>query len=84
MALASCRNRHCPQRQAQAREAWRQARLRELLDVPYCHLVFTLPHQLNALAAAQPRWVDETLLQGTVSRVAEFSPVMVVQISPPG
>ena len=31
----SCRNRHCPQCQAQARDAWRQARLRELLDVPY-------------------------------------------------
>ena len=69
----SCRNRHCPQCQAQAREAWRQARLRELLDVPYCHLVFTLPHQLNALAAAQPRWVYETLLQCTAATLAEFA-----------
>jgi hypothetical protein len=69
----SCRNRHCPQCQAQAREAWRQARLRELLDVPYCHLVFTLPHQLNALAAAQPRWVYETLLQCTGATLSEFA-----------
>jgi hypothetical protein len=69
----SCRNRHCPQCQAQARDAWRQARLRELLDVPYCHLVFTLPHQLNALAAAHPRWVYETLLQCTAATLSEFA-----------
>lgn len=69
----SCRNRHCPQCQAQAREAWRQARLRELLDVPYCHLVFTLPHQLNALAGAHPRWVYETLMQCTSATLSEFA-----------
>jgi hypothetical protein len=56
----SCRNRHCPQCQARARDAWRCARLADLLDVPYCHLVFTLPHELNGLAAAHPRWVYDT------------------------
>lgn len=69
----SCRNRHCPQCQAQARDAWRQARLRELLDVPYCHLVFTLPHGLNALAAAHPRWVYETLMQCVAATLSEFA-----------
>lgn len=69
----SCRNRHCPQCQAQAREAWRQARLRELLDVPYCHLVVTLPHELNALAAAHPRWVYETLMHCTAETLSEFA-----------
>ncbi|WP_460894962.1 IS91 family transposase, partial [Ramlibacter monticola] len=69
----SCRNRHCPQCQAQARDAWRQARLRELLDVPYCHLVFTLPHELNALAAVHPRWVYETLMHCTAATLAEFA-----------
>jgi hypothetical protein len=46
----SCRNRHCPKCQAQARERWLQARERELLDVPYVHVVFTLPHGLLPLA----------------------------------
>lgn len=69
----SCRNRHCPQCQAQAREAWRQARLRELLDVPYCHLVFTLPHELNALAAVQPRWMYETLMHCAAATLTEFA-----------
>jgi hypothetical protein len=46
----SCRNRHCPKCQAQARERWLHARERELLDVPYVHVVFTLPHRLLPLA----------------------------------
>jgi hypothetical protein len=69
----SCRNRHCPQCQARARDAWRQARLGELLDVPYCHLVFTLPHEINALAAVHPRWVYETLMQCAAATLNEFA-----------
>ncbi len=45
----SCRNRHCPQCQSRARDAWRRARLAELLNVPYSHLVFTLPHEASAM-----------------------------------
>jgi hypothetical protein len=45
----SCRNRHCPKCQAQARERWLHARERDLLDVPYVHVVFTLPHGLLPL-----------------------------------
>lgn len=69
----SCRNRHCPQCQSRQREAWRAAWLAELLDVPYCHLVFTLPHELNALAAVHPRWVYDTLLQCTAATLGEFA-----------
>ena len=43
----SCRNRHCPQCGARAKDAWLQGRLAEVLSVPYAHLVFTLPHCLN-------------------------------------
>ena len=46
----SCRNRHCPKCQAQARTRWLAARERELLDVPYVQVVFTLPHGLLPLA----------------------------------
>src|SRR6185436_14906129 len=46
----SCRNRHCPKCQAQARDRWLQARRAELLAAPYAHVVFTLPHQLAPLA----------------------------------
>jgi len=60
----SCRNRHCPKCQAQARERWLQARERELLDVPYVHVVFTLPHALLPLgyrnSARLYTWLFET------------------------
>jgi predicted Zn-ribbon and HTH transcriptional regulator len=45
----SCRNRHCPKCQSNARDRWLAARSGELLPVPYFHLVFTLPHELSAL-----------------------------------
>jgi hypothetical protein len=69
----SCRNRHCPQCQSRERDAWRAARLAELLNVPYCHLVFTLPHEINALAGAHPRWVYDTLMQCTAATLSEFA-----------
>jgi Putative transposase/Transposase zinc-binding domain len=69
----SCRNRHCPQCQSRARDAWRAARLAELLDVPYCHLVFTLPHELNALAGVHARWVYDTLMGCTAATLTEFA-----------
>jgi len=62
----SCRNRHCPKCQAQARE-------RELLDVPYVHVVFTLPHALLPLTYRNgPRlytWLFQTSA-GTLREVA--------------
>ena len=69
----SCRNRHCPQCQNDARDAWRQAQLAELLPVPYCHLVFTLPHALNALAQFHARWVYRTLMQCAAATLSEFA-----------
>jgi len=62
----SCRNRHCPLCQTRAKEAWIAARQREVLPVPYFHLVFTLPHDLNGLIGQCPRALYEMLF-GTVS-----------------
>jgi hypothetical protein len=47
----SCRDRHCPTCQGAAREAWLRKRMKEVLPVPYFHVVFTLPHALNPLIA---------------------------------
>jgi len=46
----SCRNRHCPQCQAMARAQWVEKRMQDVLPVPYFHVVFTIPHQLNGIA----------------------------------
>ncbi len=50
----SCRDRHCPKCQAMHRYRWAEDRHGELLPVPYFHVVFTLPHELNWLVAANP------------------------------
>jgi hypothetical protein len=69
----SCRNRHCPQCQSRQCEAWRAARLAELRAVPYGHLVFTLPHEINPLAAVHARWVYETVLHCAATTLTEFA-----------
>ena len=69
----SCRNRHCPQCGARAKDAWLQGRLADVLPVPYAHLVFTLPHSLNALYAFHPRWVIDTLFACTAHTLTEFA-----------
>lgn len=48
----SCQTRHCPTCQTSAKEKWLDARLAEVLPVQYFHVVFTLPHLLNALIDA--------------------------------
>jgi hypothetical protein len=48
----SCRDRHCPTCQTVRKQQWIEKRRAELLPVPYFHVVFTLPHALNALAAS--------------------------------
>jgi Transposase zinc-binding domain len=50
ISFNSCRNRHCPKCQSNARDRWLEARRRELLPVLYAHVVFTLPGQLAPLA----------------------------------
>jgi hypothetical protein len=48
IAYNSCRNRHCPKCQGLARAKWLADRQAELLAVPYFHVVFTLPAQVDS------------------------------------
>jgi hypothetical protein len=68
----SCRNRHCPKCQTLAKERWLQARLAELLPVEYFHVVFTLPHALNALAQGNPRVVYGLLFEAASETLLSF------------
>jgi hypothetical protein len=71
ISFNSCRDRHCPKCQAQSRQRWIEARQNELLTTSYFHVVFTLPHLLNALIRQNPvelynllfRSVAETLME---------------------
>ena len=68
----SCRNRHCPKCQTLAKERWLAARRAELLPVPYFHLVFTLPHELNPLAQGNPRAIYTMLFAAASQTLLEF------------
>ena len=50
----SCRDRHCPQCQWRATQAWRDKQQANVLPVSYFHVVFTLPHQLNGWVSLHP------------------------------
>src|SRR5207247_10475167 len=57
----SCRNRHCPKCQTQARERWLAARERELLTTSYFHVVFSVPPYLNLPDLDNPGLVSQLL-----------------------
>jgi Putative transposase/Transposase zinc-binding domain len=59
----SCGNRHCPRCQSSARDRWLTKMARDLLNVPYCHVVFTLPGQLIPLALQNARLIYNLLFQ---------------------
>ena len=69
----SCRNRHCPKCQAQARQRWLAARERELFDTSYFHVVFTVPHELNALALENPRPFYDLLFTASARTLLEIA-----------
>src|SRR5881296_3336786 len=69
----SCRNRHCPKCQTQARERWLAARERELLATGYFHVVFTVPHELNVLALENPRLFYDLLFTASAQTLLEIA-----------
>jgi hypothetical protein len=69
----SCRNRHCPKCQGLARARWLADRQAELLPVGYFHNVFTLPHELNDLLAANPRLLYNLLFHSVAQTLQAFA-----------
>ena len=59
----SCRSRICPECQAVLKEVWVDERRAEVIDSPYFHVVFTLPHELNPLI-----YCNQKLLYGLLHR----------------
>jgi hypothetical protein len=69
----SCRNRHCPRCQANARVRWLQARERELLPTRYVHLVFTVPRELAPLALQNKRVIYNLLFETSAASLLEIA-----------
>jgi hypothetical protein len=68
----SCRNRHCPKCQTAATARWLAARQADLLPIPYFHVVFTLPHDLNPLAQGNPRVIYALLFRAAADTLLAF------------
>ena len=69
----SCRNRHCPTCQGHKQQQWVAAREKELLAVPYFHVVFTLPHQLNTVALQYPEKLNKILFDSVWQTLSCFA-----------
>jgi|SRR3974390_247158 len=69
----SCRNRHCPKCQGNARHRWLEARQRELLSTPYVHVVFTLPRELAYLALQNKKLIYDLLFRTSAATLLEVA-----------
>lgn len=69
----SCRNRHCPRCQGNARLRWLRARERELLPTRYVHVVFTLPRELAPLALQNKRLIYNLLFHASAETLLEIA-----------
>jgi len=69
----SCRDRHCPKCQYSLKEEWVKSRIKELLPIPYYHVVFTLPHALNDLILYNKEVFYDLLFKSASGALKEFS-----------
>jgi len=72
-AYNSCRNRHCPLCQQKDKDLWLEKQMNALLPVGYYHLVFTIPHQLNALCIANKKVMYNILFKAASETVLELA-----------
>ena len=69
----SCRNRHCPKCQTNARDKWLAARQQELLPVDYYHLVFSVPHALVPLMWQNKKLLFKLLFEASADTLLELA-----------
>jgi hypothetical protein len=69
----SCGNRSCPQCGGSKRAAWLAKCQADLLPVPYFHVVFTLPHELSALALGNRQLLYRLLFDAAKETLLEVA-----------
>jgi putative transposase/transposase-like zinc-binding protein len=72
-AYNSCRHRCCPKCHGTAQAAWLAAREREVLETPYAHVIFTLPHALGPLALQNPRHLYGLLFRAVAQTLHDIA-----------
>lgn len=73
IALNSCRNRHCPNCQHYAREKWIQKENSYILNIPYFHIVTTVPDTLNEIFLYNKKTCYEILFKATSDSILELA-----------
>jgi Putative transposase/Transposase zinc-binding domain len=73
ISFNSCRSRHCPKCQTNARNQWLVERGKELLPVKYVHVVFTIPHELSWLALQNKKVVYDLLFHSSAATLMEIA-----------
>lgn len=61
----NCGNRHCPNCGGMRREQWIDDKRSELLPTSYFHVVFTVPHELNALTMGNRKQMYDLLFEAS-------------------
>jgi hypothetical protein len=69
----SCRNRHCPKCQFLKKEQWIEDRGKDLLPIPYFHVVFTIPDKLNPLVLRNQEVLYGILFKAVSETLTELS-----------
>ncbi len=72
-AFNSCRDRHCPKCQCLARAQWIEQRQSELLDVPYFHVVFTVPEEIAAITYQNKEVIYDLLFRTTAETLKKIA-----------
>ena len=73
ISFNSCRSRHCPKCQTNARDKWLAGRSQELLPVNYVHVVFTIPHELSWLALQNKKVIYDLLFHASAATLLEIA-----------
>lgn len=69
----SCGNRHCPSCQCHSREEWIDKFKDFLFDIPYFHIVFTVPDSLNSIFFTNKEKMYNLLLSTSSKTLLEAS-----------
>ena len=68
----SCRDRHCPKCQGISQRQWVEKRNKQILPVPYYHIVFTLPAGLFPFSLYNKELVYNLLFDSAAATLKEF------------
>jgi Zn finger protein HypA/HybF involved in hydrogenase expression len=68
----SCRHRSCPRCNGLQSREWLEKTKAKLLPCDHYHVVFTLPHELNAVWHYNRRWCTDKLFQATAETLREL------------